>query len=160
MEHQFIATNDIILPCSPGWTRRRAAADLAARLSGVLVRVAAPDPASGGGRFRVWAPDMRGYNLSDKPRGAAAYNLDLLAADVAGLIDAAGVEKAYLVGHDWGGVVAWHVAALYPERLEKLVILNAPHGRPMAEALRNNRNNGARAGTCSPSSCPGCRNGC
>ncbi len=77
--------------------------------------------------YRVWAADQRGYNLSDKPRGVAAYNLDLLALDVIGLIDAAGVERASLVGHDWGAGVAWWVAAKHPERLNRLVILNVPH---------------------------------
>jgi len=89
--------------------------------------------------YRVWAPDQRGYNLSDKPKGIAAYNLDLLAADIMGLIDAAGEQQAYLVGHDWGGAVAWHAAANYPERLKKLVILNTPHGSEMAKNLRQNR---------------------
>ncbi len=86
--------------------------------------------------YRVWAPDQRGYNLSDKPAGIAAYNLDQLAADVIGLIDAAGSEQAYLVGHDWGGAVAWWVAAKYPERLAKLVALNVPHGAVMQRHLR------------------------
>ncbi|MEN8173237.1 MAG: alpha/beta hydrolase [Chloroflexota bacterium] len=86
--------------------------------------------------FRVWAPDQRGYNLSDKPEGIAAYNLDQLAADVIGLIDAAGVEDAYLVGHDWGAAVAWWVASKYPDRLAKLVILNVPHGEVMEKNLR------------------------
>src|SRR5258708_3941221 len=53
--------------------------------------------------FRVQCPDQRGYNLSDKPRGVSSYNLDRLAGDVLGLIDAAGVAKARVVGHDWGG---------------------------------------------------------
>src|SRR5215470_2848292 len=60
--------------------------------------------------FRVWAPDQRGYNTSDKPKGVAAYNLDEISADVIGLIDAAGKEKAFLVGHDWGGGAAWWTA--------------------------------------------------
>jgi pimeloyl-ACP methyl ester carboxylesterase len=77
--------------------------------------------------YRVWVPDQRGYNLSDKPEGIRAYTLDESAADVAGLIDAAGREKIYLVGHNWGAVTAWWTAMKYPERLEKLVILNAPH---------------------------------
>lgn len=85
--------------------------------------------------YRVWAPDQRGYNLSDKPRGIAAYNLDELAADVVGLIDAAGQEKAFLVGHDWGGAAAWWVAAKYPQRVEKLVVMNAPHGAVMSKSL-------------------------
>lgn len=77
--------------------------------------------------FRVWAPDQRGYNISDKPKGIRAYNQDELAADVIGLIDAAGQEKVMLIGHDWGAAVAWWTAIKYPERLSKLVILNAPH---------------------------------
>jgi pimeloyl-ACP methyl ester carboxylesterase len=88
--------------------------------------------------YRVWAPDQRGYNLSDKPEGIAAYSLDELASDVIGLIDASGQEQAYLVGHDWGAAVAWWVAARYPERLTKLVVLNVPHGAVMLRNLRGN----------------------
>ncbi len=77
--------------------------------------------------YRVWAPDQRGYNISDKPDSIAAYNLNQLAADVIGLIDAAGKDTALLVGHDWGAAVAWWTACAYPERLSKLVILNVPH---------------------------------
>ncbi|MCA9972519.1 MAG: alpha/beta hydrolase [Anaerolineales bacterium] len=93
-------------------------------------------PAFAAAGYRVWAPDQRGYNLSDRPQGVDAYNLDLLAADVVGLIDAAGAEKAYLVGHDWGGAVAWWVAMRYPQRLHKLGMLNSPHPYAMARALR------------------------
>lgn len=88
--------------------------------------------------YRVWAPDQRGYNLSDKPDGLAAYSLDELAADIIGLIDAAGEKKAFLVGHDWGSAVAWRVAAKYPDRLEKLVIMNVPHGKVMKKYLWGN----------------------
>lgn len=77
--------------------------------------------------FRVWAPDQRGYNLSDKPAGISVYTIDTLAADVIGLIDAAGREKAIVVGHDWGAAVAWWVAVAYPDRVERLVTLNVPH---------------------------------
>ena len=77
--------------------------------------------------FRVIVPDQRGYNLSDKPKGVAAYDVDILARDVIGLLDHFGIQKARLVGHDWGAVVAWTVAIQYPERLEKLAILNVPH---------------------------------
>jgi epoxide hydrolase 4 len=77
--------------------------------------------------YRVTAPDQRGYNRSDKPSRVADYGLDVLAADVVGLIDATGRPKATLVGHDWGGVVAWWVAITHPERVERLAILNAPH---------------------------------
>lgn len=82
--------------------------------------------------FRVVAPDLRGYNLSDKPRAISAYRQDILARDVVGLINALGREKASLVGHDWGGVVGWAVAALFPEFLERMVILNAPYS-PLAQ---------------------------
>jgi pimeloyl-ACP methyl ester carboxylesterase len=81
--------------------------------------------------YRVFAPDQRGYNTSDKPNGVAAYRLDLLAKDVIGLIDRAGVEKAYIVGHDWGGMVAWWIGLRFPERAKKIVILNVPHPRVM-----------------------------
>lgn len=77
--------------------------------------------------YRVWAPDQRGYNLSDKPHGIAAYTLDELAADVIGLIDAAGHERVFVVGHDWGAAVAWWVAAKYPERVARMVVINVPH---------------------------------
>jgi len=88
--------------------------------------------------LRVWVPDQRGYNLSDKPRGLAAYNIDQLAADVIGLIDAACVEKAYVVGHDWGAAVAWWTAIKYPQRVERLVILNVPHPSVMRRNLQTN----------------------
>jgi pimeloyl-ACP methyl ester carboxylesterase len=77
--------------------------------------------------LRVAAPDQRGYNLSDKPAGIAAYRLDVLADDVLGLADALGHARFAVVGHDWGGVVAWHLAARNPERITRAAILNAPH---------------------------------
>ncbi len=77
--------------------------------------------------FRVVAPDQRGYNLSDKPQGLAAYCLDRLAEDVLDLIHACGRERAFVVGHDWGGVSAWWTAVRFPEVVEKLAILNVPH---------------------------------
>ncbi len=76
--------------------------------------------------FRVVAPDMRGYNLSEKPAGIWAYRLDRLAADVAGLVKACGVDRARLVGHDWGGVVAWHTALRHAGLVDRLAVLNAP----------------------------------
>ena len=85
--------------------------------------------------FRVWVPDQRGYNLSDKPDKVSDYRIEHLAADVAGLIRASGKEKVFLVGHDWGGIVAWRVAREYPELLYKLIILNAPHEAAMKEQI-------------------------
>ncbi len=77
--------------------------------------------------FRVVAPDLRGYNETDKPKGIDSYRLSFLAGDVLGLIKALGEKRAVIVGHDWGGVVAWYLAAFHPEAVEKLVVLNAPH---------------------------------
>ena len=77
--------------------------------------------------FRVVAPDTRGYNLSSKPKGAKAYSSDLLAADIRGLILERGAESARLVGHDWGGTIAWTMAMNHPEVVDRLAILDAAH---------------------------------
>jgi epoxide hydrolase 4 len=77
--------------------------------------------------FRVVAPDMRGYNLSDKPPGVKAYRLELLARDVERLILACGERTAVVVGHDWGAIAAWIAAMRYPGRVGRLAILNVPH---------------------------------
>jgi len=79
--------------------------------------------------YRVLVPDQRGYNLSDKPQGLDPYRLDRLAQDVVNLVESTGREKATLIGHDWGGIVAWATAVLYPQRIERLVVLNAPYPR-------------------------------
>lgn len=84
-------------------------------------------PALARAGFRVWAVDQRGYNLSDKPPDIAAYKLDRLAQDVVGLVQATAQEHVYLVGHDWGAMVAWWVAIKYPHLLRKMAILNVPH---------------------------------
>jgi len=88
--------------------------------------------------FRVITPDQRGYNLSDKPRGISAYDVNTLAKDVVGVFDHFGIQKARLVGHDWGAVVAWTVALNHPERLEKLTILNVPHPDVMSRFILEN----------------------
>lgn len=77
--------------------------------------------------YRVVAPNQRGYGKSDKPRGASAYDLDLLAEDVRALADSEGADRFHVVGHDWGGIIAWWVAAQFPKRVAQLVSLNAPH---------------------------------
>ncbi len=77
--------------------------------------------------YLVVCPDQRGYNLSDKPQGIAAYKIDELAKDAVGLIDAYGRDRIFLVGHDWGAAVSWWVSLKYPERIERLVIMNVPH---------------------------------
>lgn len=86
--------------------------------------------------FRVVAPDLRGYGQSDAPPRWQDYRVETLAADVAGLIEALGEERAFVVGHDWGAVVAWMVATLHPERVERLAILNVPHPDTMLQTLR------------------------
>ena len=83
--------------------------------------------------YLVVAPDQRGYNLSDKPQGIAAYKIDELAKDIVGLIDAYGRKQIFLVGHDWGASVSWWVALKYPDRIKKLIILNVPHPKVMAK---------------------------
>jgi pimeloyl-ACP methyl ester carboxylesterase len=74
--------------------------------------------------LRVVAPDQRGYGLSDKPEGVAAYAIDVLADDVLRLVKALGRERFAVVGHDWGAAVAWHLAARNPERVERAAVLN------------------------------------
>ncbi|MBX9791677.1 MAG: alpha/beta hydrolase [Pirellulales bacterium] len=95
------------------------------------------DPLAAAG-FRVVVPDQRGYNTSDKPRGVAAYNIDLLAADVIGLIDHLGVERAAVVGHDWGAAVIWWAAMRHPARIERAAVLNVPHPVVMRRELKRN----------------------
>jgi epoxide hydrolase 4 len=79
-----------------------------------------------GERYRAVAPDMRGYNLSDKPTRVEDYKIDLLVEDVVGLIRHLGVSKAAVVGHDWGGAVAWAVAQKYPQHVSKLAVFQVP----------------------------------
>jgi pimeloyl-ACP methyl ester carboxylesterase len=87
--------------------------------------------------YHVVAPDQRGYNQSDKPSEVAAYDLDALAADVLGLADRFGRRCFTVVGHDWGGIVGWWLATRHAERLEQLIILNAPHPSVWREAMHS-----------------------
>ena len=87
--------------------------------------------------FRVVAPDMRGYNLSSKPDGVAAYDIGLLAADIRDLIHERGAETAMLAGHDWGGSIAWATAMNHPEVVDRLAILNAAHPRKLSQGLHH-----------------------
>ncbi len=89
-------------------------------------------------RAGIWAvaPDLRGYAGSEKPHPVSAYEVERLAADVAGVIRACGRKKAIVVGHDWGAIVAWSFAQEYPEMLERLAILNVPHPLTMMKGLR------------------------
>ena len=86
----------------------------------------------------VVAPDTRGYNLSSKPEGVAAYDAPgLLAADIEGLIHERGAETAMVVGHDWGGTIAWALAMNHPEVVDRLAILNAAHPRKLSQGLHH-----------------------
>jgi len=85
--------------------------------------------------FRVIVPDQRGYNLSSKPSGVAAYALTELVSDVIAIADQLGQEKVFLAGHDWGAAVAWGTALLHPQRIAKLVVLNVPHPSVMRKFL-------------------------
>lgn len=89
-------------------------------------------------RFRVAALDMRGYNRSSKPKDVANYAMPYLVADVAAVIKAETAEQAIVVGHDWGGAVAWNVAITRPELVRLLVILNLPHPRGLFRELSTN----------------------
>jgi epoxide hydrolase 4 len=88
--------------------------------------------------YQAVAIDQRGYNLSDKPKGVENYDVKLLVADVAAVIKHLGRDKAVIVGHDWGGLVAWQFATYLPEMTDKLIILNLPHPRNMARELAHN----------------------
>ncbi len=88
--------------------------------------------------YQVVALDLRGYNRSDKPKGVESYDMKHLVEDVVAVIKDRGVEKATVVGHDWGGAVAWSVAMMRPEVVDKLVILNLPHPRGLMRELANN----------------------
>jgi pimeloyl-ACP methyl ester carboxylesterase len=84
--------------------------------------------------YRVIAPDLRGYGRSDAPSAVSAYSIDHLQLDVIGLLDALAIDKAVLVGHDWGAVVAWQVAINAPERVHSLVALSVGHPAAFLDA--------------------------
>jgi pimeloyl-ACP methyl ester carboxylesterase len=86
-------------------------------------------------RWHAIAPDLRGFNLSSKPERVEAYRAEQLVADLDGLIRGLGHERAVVVAHDWGGAAAWALAIAMPQRISKLVILNAPHPVPFARLL-------------------------
>jgi pimeloyl-ACP methyl ester carboxylesterase len=77
--------------------------------------------------YHVVVPDQRGYNSSGRPQQVSAYHIDTLAADVVALADTFSADRFDLIGHDWGAVIGWWVAARYPERLHRVVLMNGPH---------------------------------
>lgn len=87
--------------------------------------------------YQVWAPDLRGYGGTTRPVGLTAYAIESLLEDVSGLLTAAGTSEVILVGHDWGGIIAWYYALRHPDRVKALVILNAPHPACFERELRH-----------------------
>jgi pimeloyl-ACP methyl ester carboxylesterase len=92
-------------------------------------------PALAGAGFRVVAPDQRGYSPGARPEGIEAYATPQLVADVLDLADALGADRFHLVGHDWGGQVAWLTAAEHPERVRSLTVLSRPHPAAFARSF-------------------------
>ena len=90
--------------------------------------------ALGGAGFRTVAPDLRGFGDSDRPEGVEAYGLPALVADLLGLLDALEIERAHVVGHDWGAALAWVFATLAPDRVDHLVALSVGHPGSFAAA--------------------------
>lgn len=88
--------------------------------------------------YKAVALDMRGYNLSSKPREVDQYKVPHVVEDFRALVENLGYKKFILVGHDWGGGIAWAFAIAHPEYLEKLIIINAPHPAVFARELRDN----------------------
>lgn len=86
--------------------------------------------------FKVVVPDLRGYNESDKP--SSGYDLDTLSADIQGLIENLGYARAHIVGHDWGGTIAWHLAQKFPQYLNRLAILNAAPPQRFLQEMASN----------------------
>ncbi|MCH8108143.1 MAG: alpha/beta hydrolase [Chloroflexi bacterium] len=90
------------------------------------------------GQFQVVAVDLRGYNDSDKPKGVENYAMPVLASDIVAVIHHLGQENSIVVGHDWGGAIAWYLATTMPALVERLIICNLPHFRGLRRELANN----------------------
>lgn len=135
VEHEYIATNGIYLHTVQAGPTDAPLVILLHGFPEFWLGWRRQLPALAGAGWRVWAPDQRGYNLSDKPRGLDAYRPEVLASDVKGLIEASGRRSVTLVGHDWGGEIAWWIALTYPQLVQRLVIMNAPHPNAMRHHL-------------------------
>ena len=93
----------------------------------------APSLADAG--YRVLAPDQRGYSAGARPRGRRHYTVERLTGDVLALADAAGAERFHVIGHDWGGILAWALGTSHPQRLASLTSLTTPHPSAFARSL-------------------------
>ena len=89
-------------------------------------------------RFDCVAPELRGYGETDAPRGIANYRIERLVEDVVGLIETLGHQNAIVIGHDWGGAIAWATALMRPDRVAKLCVMNCPHPRKFRDNIRSN----------------------
>jgi pimeloyl-ACP methyl ester carboxylesterase len=89
-------------------------------------------------QFQVVAIDLRGFNKSDQPAGVEHYAMDKMVGDVAAVLDHFRRDKAVIVGHDWGGIIAWTFAMTHPDKTDRLVILNLPHPKGLMRELANN----------------------
>ncbi len=94
-------------------------------------------PLLNGAGLRTVAPDQRGYSPGARPRGRTAYTLRALRGDTLALLDAAGAQRAHVVGHDWGGALAWSLAQHAPDRVASLTVLSTPHPAALAWAMRH-----------------------
>jgi pimeloyl-ACP methyl ester carboxylesterase len=86
--------------------------------------------------YRVWAPNLRGYGGTDSPQDVSAYKTRILVEDVAALVRASGARETLLIAHDWGGALAWSLALLQPQLIQRLIVLNLPHPACFARELR------------------------
>ncbi|WP_329013440.1 alpha/beta fold hydrolase [Micromonospora rifamycinica] len=102
-------------------------------------------PALHAAGLRTYAPDQRGYSPDARPAGVAGYRLPELVADAVAVLDALGVDAAHVVGHDWGAVVAWALAARHPERVRTLTAVSVPHPAAFGYALATDRAQRARS---------------
>jgi pimeloyl-ACP methyl ester carboxylesterase len=140
-QHRFVEANGLrfhVVAQEPAPEQSKAAAPLVVLLHGFPEfwyswRHQIPALAAAG--FAVVAPDLRGYNDSDKPEGVEAYRIGNVVEDVAGLIRALGRERAVIVGHDWGGAAAYAFAMMKPEMTSRLCVMNSPHPARFAEEL-------------------------
>ena len=95
--------------------------------------------------YRACAPDQRGYSDGARPSGIDSYRVETLASDALAIATALGRERFHLVGHDWGGHLAWVVAALHPQRVRSLAVLSRPHPQAFALAMQNDRRQSGRS---------------